>query len=113
MKICLVGGIFDRAEAVRSKHVVTPETVLLDGFRKAGVDVDAVGHAHFLPSDQYDIIHVHHMGKAALKMAASSCRAQFVFTGHNGLIVTGYERSWLRRRAFKYVVDKCHAFVAL
>ena len=33
MNICLVGGIFDRPEAVRSKQLVTPETVLLDGFR--------------------------------------------------------------------------------
>ena len=65
-KICLVGGIFDREEKVRSKHVITPETVLLDGFRKADVAVDAVGHARFLPSDGYDIIHVHHFGKAAL-----------------------------------------------
>lgn len=113
MKICLVGGIFDRDEKLRSKHVITPETVLLDGFRKAGVDVDAVGHARFLPSDAYDVIHVHHMGKAALKMASSNCRARFVFTGHNGLIVTGYEKSWLRRRAFQYVVDKAEAVVAL
>lgn len=113
MKIGLVGGIFGRDAAMRSKHVVTPETVLLDGFQKAGVDVQALGHAHFDPSDDYDIVHVHHFGKAALKMAASNSRSRFVFTGHNGLIVTGYERSWARRRTFQYVVDKCDAFVAL
>ena len=50
MNICLVGGIFDRPEAVRSKQLVTPETVLLDGFREAGVRVHAVGHAGFQPS---------------------------------------------------------------
>jgi len=113
MKICLVGGIFDRPEAVRSKQVVTPETVLLDGFRTAGVDVHAVGHARFQPSDDYDIIHVHHFGRAALKMASSRCRARTVFTGHNGLIPTGWERSRLRRYAFQYVVDKADAFIAL
>jgi glycosyltransferase involved in cell wall biosynthesis len=113
MKICLVGGIFDRAEAVRSKHTLTPETVLLDGFQKAGVSVRAVGHAGFQPTDDYDIIHVHHQGKAALKMAASNSAAQFVFTGHNGLIVSGYERSRIRRSAFQYVVDKADAVVAL
>ena len=74
MNICLVGGIFDRPEVVRSKQLVTPETVLLDGFRKAGVTVHAVGHAGFQPSDDYDIIHVHHFGRAALKMASSRCR---------------------------------------
>jgi len=113
MKICLVGGIFDRVEAVRSKHTLTPETVLLAGFQNAGVDVHAVGHAKFQPSDDYDIIHVHHQGKAALKMAASGSRARFVFTGHNGLIPTGYERSRIRRSAFQYVVDKADAVVAL
>jgi len=113
MKICLVGGIFDRKESLRAKHVLTPETILLDGFRKAGVDVQAIGHAHFQPSDDYDVIHVHHFGKAALQIATSRGRARFVFTGHNGLIVTGYERSMLRRSAFHYVVSKADAFVAL
>jgi glycosyltransferase involved in cell wall biosynthesis len=113
MKICLVGGIFDRSEVVRSKQQVTPETVLLDGFRKVGVDVDSVGHARFEPSDEYDIIHVHHLGKAALKMASSPCRARVVFTGHNGMIATGRERSWLRRYAFQYVLDKADAYIAL
>ena len=112
MRICLVGGIFDRPEAVRSKQLVTPETVLLDGLRKAGVDVHAVGHAGFQPSEEYDIVHVHHFGRAALKMASSHCRAR-VFTGHNGLIPTGWERSRLRRYAFQYVVDKAEAYVAL
>ena len=113
MNICLVGGIFDRPEAVRSKQLVTPETVLLDGFRKAGVTVHAVGHAAFQPSDDYDIIHVHHFGRAALKMASSRCRARVVFTGHNGLIPTGWERSRLRRYAFHYVVDRAEAYIAL
>lgn len=113
MKICLVGGIFGRDATMRSKHSVTPETVLLDGFQKAGVDVHAVGHSYFSPSDEYDIVHVHHFGKAALTMAASNCRSSFVFTGHDGPIVTGYERNWTRRRAFRYVVDKSDAFVAL
>ena len=108
-----MGGIFDRPEAVRSKQLVTPETVLLDGFRKAGVEVDAVGHAGFQPSDDYDIIHVHHFGRAALKMASADCRARVVFTGHNGLIPAGWERSRLRRYAFQYVVDRAEAFVAL
>ena len=113
MKICLVGGIFDRPAAVRSKQLVTPETVLLDGYRKAGVDVHAVGHAGFQPSNDYDIMHVHHFGRAALRMASSACRARAVFTGHNGLITTGWERSRLRRYAFQYVVDRAEAYIAL
>jgi glycosyltransferase involved in cell wall biosynthesis len=113
MRICLVGGIFDRDERLRAKHVLTPETVLLDGLRKAGIDVHAVGHARFQPSDEYDLVHVHHFGKAAMQMATSRGRARFVFSGHNGLIVTGYERSLLRRSAFHYVVGKADAFVGM
>lgn len=113
MKICLVGGIFDRPPELRAKHLLTPETVLLDGFRRAGVNLDAVGHAKFRPSDEHDIVHVHHFGKAAMQMATSRGRARFVFTGHNGLIVTGYERSRLRRLAFDYVFKRADAFVAL
>ena len=109
MKICLVGGIFGRDENLRAKQALTPETILLDGFRRAGVQVQAIGHAHFQPSDEFDVVHVHHLGRAALKMAASNSRARFVFTGHNGLIVTGYERSLLRKSAFHYVVRKADA----
>jgi glycosyltransferase involved in cell wall biosynthesis len=46
-------------------------------------------------------------------MASAHCRAHAVFTGHNGLIPTGWERSRLRRYAFQYVVDKADAYVAL
>lgn len=113
MNICLVGGIFDRPEAVRSGQRVTPETVLLDGLRRAGVRVHAVGHAAFQPADEYDIVHVHHFGRAALKMAASGSRAHTVFTGHNGMIATGWEHSRLRRYTFQYVVDRADAIVAL
>ena len=45
MNICLVGGIFDRPEAVRSKQLVTPETVLLDGFREIVWIIDDVAYA--------------------------------------------------------------------
>ncbi len=113
MRIGLVGGIFDRDASLRAKHLLTPETVLLDGLQGAGIDVHAVGHAGFAPGDAYDLVHVHHFGKAALQMATARSRTRFIFTGHNGLIVTGHERSRLRRSAFHYVVGKADAFVAL
>jgi glycosyltransferase involved in cell wall biosynthesis len=114
MKICLVGGIFDRGD-LRAKSIVTPETVLLDGFEQAGVSVDAVGHSRFQLSKKYDVVHVHHFGRAAFQIAAaaSSHRPAFVFTGHNGLIVTNYERSKIRKYAFQFVVRNADAVVAL
>jgi glycosyltransferase involved in cell wall biosynthesis len=114
VRICLVGGIFDRGD-LRAKSVVTPETVLLDGFERAGVSVDAVGHSRFQLSKNYDVVHVHHFGRAAFQMASapSSQRPLFVFTGHNGLIVTNYERSKVRTYAFQFVVRNADAVVAL
>ena len=114
MKICLVGGIFDRGD-LHAKSAVTPETVLRDGFQQVGVSVDAVGHSRFQLSKKYDVVHVHHFGRAAFQMAAaaSSHRPLFVFTGHNGLIVTNYERSKVRKYAFQFVVRNADAIVAL
>jgi glycosyltransferase involved in cell wall biosynthesis len=88
---------------------------LLDGFRAAGLSVEAVGHSRFQPSDKYDIVHVHHFGRAAVQMAVGghACRALFVFTGHNGLIVTDYERARARKYAFHYVIKSADAVVAL
>ena len=84
INICLVGGISGASASLRSKHAITPGTVLLDGFQKAGVTVRPVSHADFQPSNEHDIVHVHHFGKAAMKMASAGSRARFVFTGHNG-----------------------------
>lgn len=114
MKICLVGGIFDRDD-LRAKSLVTPETVLLDGFQRAGVSVEAVGHSRFQPSNKYDIVHVHHFGRAAVQMAVAGrgYGAPFVFTGHNGLIVTHYERARAKQYAFHYVIRNADAVVAL
>lgn len=113
MKICVVGGIFDAPEAYKAKHTVTPETTLVDGLKKFGIDVHAAGHRSFRPLDDYEIVHIHHIGKAALKMASESSRSFFVFTSHTGGHVNGYERSIIRRNAYRYILARADALVAL
>lgn len=113
MKVCLVGGIFGRPVEYREKHRYTPETLLLEGLRERGLHVDPVGHFDFRPSTNYDVIHVHHLGRAAVRMASSPNGVPFVFTSHDGAVICGYEPSLVRRTAFKYVARRCDAAIAL
>ena len=68
---------------------------------------------NFQPSDEYDLVHVHHFGRAALQMATSRSRARFRLHGTQRLDRDRLRRSVLRRSAFRYVVNKADAFVAL
>ena len=113
MKVCLVGGIFGKPQAYREKHALTPETILAENLRSGGVIVDTVAHAEFVPSDTYDIVHVHHLAAGAITMAAWTGRVPFVFTTHESVILTGYEKSLFRRMAHRYVLRRCDALVAL
>ena len=113
MKVCLVGGIFGKPQAYRKKHALTPETILAENLRSRGVIVDTVAHAEFVPSDRYDVVHVHHLAAGAITMAAWTGRVPFVFTTHDPVIWTGYEKSLFRRMAHRYVLRQCDALVAL
>lgn len=113
MRVCVVGGIFGRSADYRSKHVYTPETVLAAGLRARGVDVDTYGHNTFVPSHAYDVVHVHHFGKAALRMATARIDVPFVFTGHDGCLLRPGEMSAVKRAVFHYVLRSSDAVVAL
>jgi len=113
MRICLVGGIFGTSTAHRASHGHTPETTLAAGLRACGHHVDTVGHGEFVPSEDYDVIHVHHVGRAAYLMAATYTRTPFVFTGHDGKMLCGCEHNPLRGAAFREVAHRCDVAVAL
>jgi glycosyltransferase involved in cell wall biosynthesis len=113
MRICIVGGIADRCGAPSPFRRLTPETILADGLRAAGVEVFTGSHSSFAPRDAYDIVHVHHVGRGAFRMASAQNRSMFVFTGHNGQMLCGYERNPIRRAAFRWLVGRCDAAVAL
>ncbi len=113
MRVCLVGGIFGRPAAYQRLHPHAPETILARGLAERGIEVATVGHDRFQPSDEFDVIHVHHIGRAAYLMACSETRAAFVFTGHDGRMLCGYQRNPIRRSAFRFVVDRSDAAVAL
>jgi glycosyltransferase involved in cell wall biosynthesis len=113
MRICVVGGVAASSGAPSPFRHLTPETILVEGLRAAGVEVFTASHSSFVPRDEYDIVHVHHVGRAAFRMASSESRSMFVFTGHDSKMLCGYERNPIRRAAFQWLMGRCDAAVAL
>jgi glycosyltransferase involved in cell wall biosynthesis len=108
MRICIIGGIFDKSEEYRSKVRFTPETLLAEGLRAAGHEVLTRGHLERGPLGRCDIVHVHHLGRGALTAAVSDSDTSFVFTRH------GHARgSATRSLALRYVINRADAVVAL
>jgi glycosyltransferase involved in cell wall biosynthesis len=113
MRICIVGGIFDKPADYRVQHSISPETVLADGLRQRGWQVTLAGHSGPLPPEEFDVIHVHHFGRAALRMAAATGRPPFVLTTHDPFAMNGLPVGWRRRLTDGFVLRKADAVVAL
>jgi glycosyltransferase involved in cell wall biosynthesis len=113
LRVCIVGPIYDMPEDYRRKRLHTPETILARGLKSRGVDVVESGHRGFLPSSGFDVVHVHHLGKAALVMATSPSTSRFVFTGHDPRIMNNCRVSWRRTTSSRFVVSRADAIVTL
>jgi glycosyltransferase involved in cell wall biosynthesis len=107
MRICLIGGIFGKSAEYRAHIQQTPETTLAIGLEDRGHTVATFGH-YDVPSNDYDIIHVHHFGLGALRAAASSGDAALIFTNH-----AFRHLDPLRRWATRYVLERSAASVVL
>jgi glycosyltransferase involved in cell wall biosynthesis len=113
MHICIVGGIFDKPAEYRDRHSISPETVLADGLRQRGWQVTPAGHSAPLPPGRFDVVHVHHFGRAALRLAASASRPPFVLTTHDPFAMNGLPVGWRRHLTDGFVLRKADAVVAL
>lgn len=113
MHICIVGGIFDKPAHYRSKHSISPETVLAAGLRERGWEVTTGGHSRPLPPGDFDVVHVHHFGRAALRVALNRKRAPFVFTTHDPFLMNGLPVGWKRRLTDGLVLRRADRVVAL
>jgi D-inositol-3-phosphate glycosyltransferase len=113
MRVCIVGGIFDKPTYYRERHAISPETVLADGLRERGCQVTLSGHLGPLPAGDFDLIHVHHFGRAALRLAAVRNRPPFVLTTHDPFAMNGLPVGWRRRLTDGFVLRKADALVAL
>lgn len=82
MRILLVSGIFAMPEGFRSEKLQeTTETLLYDGLRSRGVDVEQRGHAYFDNWSGFDIVHLHHLANSCVRMLAP-VRRPVVFSRH-------------------------------
>jgi glycosyltransferase involved in cell wall biosynthesis len=112
-RICIVGGIFDKPESYRRYHSISPETVLSDGLRARGIDVSTMGHREFAPGGGFDLIHVHHLGRAAAAMACARRKARFVLTSHDGFLMNGVAAAWKHRIGDPVLLRSADAVIAL
>jgi glycosyltransferase involved in cell wall biosynthesis len=113
MRICIIGGIFDKTADYRERHAISPETVLADGLRQRGWQVALSGHSAPLPPGDFDLVHVHHFGRAALRLAAATSRPPFVLTTHDPFAMNGLPVGWRRRLTDGFVLRKADAVIAL
>lgn len=113
MQVCIVGGIFDQPAAYRYKHSISPETVLAAGLRERGWGVTVSGHRSPVPPGRFDLVHVHHFGRAAVRMALSPRRPPFVFTTHDPFSMNGLPVGWKRRLTDSLVLFRADAVIAL
>lgn len=113
MRICIVGGIFDRPASYRSKHSISPETVLAAGLRERGWEVAVCGHHQALPAGPFDVVHAHHFGRGSLRLAARGGPTPFVFTTHDPFAMNGLDVGWKRRLTDAFVLRHANRVVAL
>ena len=87
--------------------------MLADGLRRRGWQVEVCGHAAHIPVHRFDLIHVHHFGRGALRVAGAPRRPPFVFTTHDPFAMNGLPVGWKRRLTDGFVLRKTDALVAL
>jgi glycosyltransferase involved in cell wall biosynthesis len=113
MKIALIGGIYGKDKGFRQSLQMTPETILERGLRDRGHQVETLSHHQVIDGSAFDIVHVHHLGLGALRLASDSSSAAFVFTSHDPLAVMSLEPKRSRRLASHWVMSRVDAVVAL
>src|SRR5580704_3249789 len=83
MKICIIGGIYQKGGAPSDCLRITPETTLAAGCRAAGHQVNTLSHYDEADFSQFDVVHVHHLSYGALRLASDRSNTPFVFTPHD------------------------------
>jgi glycosyltransferase involved in cell wall biosynthesis len=107
LKVCLVGGIYDKPSEYRRVVPHTPETTLEAGLVARGHKVITAGLRRPVVFGNSDVIHVHHLGRGAIAIASDPTQTPFVFTNHGG------GRSKLMGRALAAVLARADGVVAL
>lgn len=112
LKICLVGGIYAKDFSYRAQAQITPETTLERGLRELGHSVSTYSPFSQIQEEDFDLIHVHHLGWGALGAALRSSPIPFVFTLHDTRVITN-SLPLARRAALRLVLSRADGVIAL
>jgi len=110
LKIGLVGGIYAKDLAYRAHAEITPETTLERGLRQLGHSVGTYSPFSRIHEEDFDVVHVHHLGWGAVGASLRRSATPLVFTSHEAPVLQG---SWARRAALDVVFARSDAVVAL
>jgi len=113
MRICLIGGIYEKGGGRKDYLAITPETNLESGLRSAGHEVTALSHYDDADFGRFDVVHVHHLSWGATRLASDPSQVPFVFTAHEATRMCGFHQPFPRRHAMRYVLSRADAIVAL
>ena len=112
MRVVVSGGVFRLSRAEVALRQPAPESVLVSGLRARGIDVvacpledlaTAAGRGHC------DLVHIHHLSKAAVVAALSPLARPFVFTEH----ASGRAVGLAARAGQRLVMSRASAVVCL
>ena len=112
MNVLVAGGVFRHTAAELAARQPAPEVVLVKGLRDHGIKVSAWPlerwrEAAIAPG--FDVVHIHHLSKAALAVAMSPKSRPFVFTEH----ASGPAENSVHRVAQKIVMARASTVVCL
>ncbi len=112
-RIAIVGGIYDKPEAYASRVRHTTETMLAEGLRERGWDVTTAGHRTFDARAPYDLVHVHHIGRSAIRMALAPGNARFVYTNHDPYQASDWQVTSRRKQMTRVIVARADTMIPL
>jgi D-inositol-3-phosphate glycosyltransferase len=113
MRVALIGGIYGKEERFRRSLQFTPETILERGLVTRGHEVATFSHYASLDARRFDLIHVHHLGYGATRVAADSSDSAFVYTSHDGAAMASSSTRLSIQIASRFVMSRADAVVAL
>lgn len=112
MRVLVAGGVFRHSTAELRHRQPAPEVVLAEGLRRHGLDVRTSPLEEWRRlalSRGCDVVHIHHLSKAAVAVALSPVARPFVFTEH----ASGHPRSRVHRAAQRIVFARATRVVCL
>lgn len=112
MRVLIAGGVFRLSPQERLARQPAPEITLVEGLRARGIDAEEApleNRRLIARAAGFDLVHVHHLSRAAVAAALSPLARPFVFTEHQ----SGRAATAAHRAAQRLVLNRASAVVCL